>query len=178
MSRRSVWLPSALAAVAVSAVEPAAAASPAADGRCEGVAVEGPDVEAVRRLESFGAQVNVDGWPEAVARAFFAPDFVAVAPGGAVSDLGHVLSTFKDGASPGWARRFEITSLDIRIYNCSTAVVIGAGQVQPLGDAAGTPAWRIRFLNVWRLEKGRWLYAANQFTRLSETPDRRSPPVP
>jgi hypothetical protein len=137
---------------------------------CRSVATEGPDVEAVRQMEQRGARMNVDGWDLADSREFFAPDFVSIQPGGAVSDLAAIMTTLANGRSPGWARRFDLTGLDVRVFDCEFAVVVGTAESQPLAAAPGAPAWRVRFLNVWRKEGGRWRYWANQFTTIASAP--------
>lgn len=137
---------------------------------CAPVATAGPEAEEIRRLELRGAEVNVQGWGIAEARGFFAPDFVSVGADGTVTRLDRVLGSFTDGVSRGWAGRFEILELEIRILGCAAAIVVGLAEARPLAAPAGTPSWRIRFLNVWRRENGRWLYAANQFARVGAPP--------
>jgi Domain of unknown function (DUF4440) len=149
--------------------EPPPASTPAP--ACLGVAREGADVEAVRQMEQRGARMNIDGWDFADSREFFASDFVSIQPGGGVSDLAAVMSTFSNGRSPGWARRFDLTELDVRIFNCEFALVIGTAEAHPLAAAADAPPWRVRFLNVWRKEGGRWRYWANQFTTIVSAPE-------
>jgi hypothetical protein len=136
---------------------------------CAGTATEGPDVEAVRRMELRGARMNVDGWGIEGSRDFFAPDFVSIGPDGAVNGLEAIMSAFTNGRSPGWARSFDLASLDIRVFDCSTGVVVGTAEARALNAPAEGPLWRVRFLNVWRKEGGRWLYWANQFAPI--TPD-------
>lgn len=131
----------------------------------------GREVEAVRRLELRGAEVNVDGWRIEEAQSFFASDFVSIAPDGSVTRLDRVLSGFVDGASAGWARSFDIVDLDVRLYDCRAAIVVGLAEVRPLAAPADAAPWRIRFLNVWRKEGDRWLYSANQFARVTGAPE-------
>ncbi len=143
----------------------AASAGEAAVAKDCPATAEGPDAEEIRRLEERGARANVEGWSIEEARAFFAPEWASVQPNGETSDLDAVLAGFKDGKSVPWAARFELPELDIRVY-CDAAVVIGRGQAWAPGAPAGAaPAVKFRFLNVWRKEGGRWLYAANQFVR-------------
>ncbi len=137
---------------------------------CAGIATDGPEVEAVRQLELRGARMNVDGWDLSDSRDFFAADFVGVQPGGGVTGLETIMRTFVNGRSPAWARRFDLTALDIRVFDCATAVVIGTAEAQPLSAAADAPAWHVRFLNVWRKQGGRWRYWANQFTPIAPGP--------
>lgn len=133
---------------------------------CPVMITSGPEAAEIGRLEERGARANVEGWSIEEARAFFAPEWVSVQPTGAVSDLDAVLSSFPNGQSVPWAGRFDLTNLDIRVY-CDMAVVIGQAEAwRPGATAEGSaPAVRFRFLNVWRKVDGRWLYAANQFTR-------------
>lgn len=146
----------------------ASAPVPAAYGPCPASATAGPDVEAVRQREWRGARANVEGWSIDEARAFFAPDFVSIAPDGSSSELDRVFAGFRDGRSAAWARSFDLTALDIRVYDCTTAVVVGVAQVRALAASAEAPPWRIRFLNVWRRMDGEWRYAASQFTRMAQ----------
>ena len=139
---------------------------------CPVVATHGPDVEAVSRRERDGARVNVDGWRIDDARDFFTSDYFSLQPDGTVRRLDAVLATFKDGRGAGWARSFDIADLDVRVYHCTSAVATGIAQVRALAAPADAQPWRIRYLNVWRREDGRWRNAANQFVRVVETPAR------
>jgi hypothetical protein len=123
----------------------------------------GPAVEEVRRLELRGGAVNVEGWTIEEARAFFAPEWVSVQPDGSVTNVETVLGAFVDGRSRGWASSFTVVELDIRVA-CDGAVVVGLAEARPLGAPESAPPVRMRFLNVWRKQDGRWLYAANQWT--------------
>lgn len=145
-------------ASAASATEPAAS--------CATVSTSGPEVEEIRELEHRGARSNVEGWSIEEARAFFAPEWVSVSADGTHSGVDVVLSEFVNGRSRPWAGRFEISDLDIRVY-CDVAVVVGRAAAYAIGApaAADRPGVRFRWLNVWRRQDGRWLYAANQFTR-------------
>lgn len=164
-------LPIAIIAAAISAAhgQPQTAS---ADKSCPDVATAGADVEAVRALELRGAQVNVEGWSINEARGFFAPDFVSIHPDGTVNRLDKVLAVFADGRSAGFARSFDITALEIRVYGCDAATVIGTAEVRARAAPANAPAWRVRFLNVWRRDVGRWRLAANQFARIMPDPDQ------
>lgn len=124
--------------------------------------VTGQDVEEVRRLELRGGAVNVEGWTFEEAQGFFAPEWASVQPDGSVTSLETVLSAFVEGRSRGWASSFRLVELDIRVA-CNSAVVIGLAEAQPLATQSSPPV-RMRFLNVWRKQDGRWLYAANQWT--------------
>lgn len=149
----------------VSMFSAAASAFGAAGAKDCPATAEGPDAEEIRSLEERGARANVEGWSIEEARAFFAPEWASVQPNGEVSDVDAVLSAFKDDRSVPWAGRFDLSDLDIRVY-CDTAVVIGRGEAwAPGAPAEVPPAVKFRFLNVWRKEGGRWLYAANQFVR-------------
>lgn len=152
------------ASVAIAALLPAGLAA-AAD--CPASTTGGPEVEAVRALEQRGARVNVEGWTIDQARAFFAPEFRSIGPDGAVTPLDRILASFVDGRSRGWASRFDLVELDIRVHGCTAAIVVGLAEVRPLAAPADAPPWRIRFLNVWRRESGQWLYAANQYARVT-----------
>ena len=134
---------------------------------CAGVATEGPEVEAVRQLELRGGRMNIDGWDAEESRSFFASDFIGIQPGGAISGLEAIGATAATGRIPGWARSFVLTDLDIRVFNCATALVVGTAEARPLAAPAESPPWRIRFLNVWRREGGQWRYWANQFTTIT-----------
>jgi hypothetical protein len=123
----------------------------------------GPAVEEVRQVELRGGAVNVEGWGIEEARAFFAPEWVSVQPDGSVTTLETVLGAFVEGRSRGWASSFTLVELDIRVA-CDSAVVIGLAEARPLGAPQSSPPVRMRFLNVWRKQDGRWLYAANQWT--------------
>ena len=153
-----VWMPPCRA-------EPAG--EPGADPSCSALATQGAEVETIRRLELRGGRVNVEGWGIGEARLFFAPDFVSVQPDGSTVGLDTLLSRFVDGRSPGWARSFEVTELDIRVFDCRTAVVVGTAEWRALAAPEGAPATRVRFLNVWRKADRRWQYWANQYTRLT-----------
>lgn len=153
----------AVTALAASCAPIPLGAAPAAAPSCPAVATTGPDVDAVRRLEERGARVNVEGWTIEEARAFFAPDFVSVQPNGSVNGLETVFSSFADGRSRPWARSFDLVELDVHIYNCNAAVVVGLAEAHPLGTAESAPPLRLRFLNAWRKQDGRWLYAGNQY---------------
>ncbi len=133
--------------------------------RCGAPVTTGPDVAEIDRLERRGAQVNVEGWGIEEARAFFAPEWVSVQPDGSVTPLAQVFDRFPNGRSQAWAASFTLTELDIRVY-CDVAIVIGLGEAQVRGAAQNAAPLKFRFLNVWRRQDGRWLYAANQFVRL------------
>jgi ketosteroid isomerase-like protein len=145
--------------ISISATETAASAE-----RACAVATTGADVDAVRRLEARGAAVNVEGWDIEEARGFFAPEWASVQPDGSVLRLDSVFAGFQDGRSRPWAQSFTHTELDVRVA-CDSAVVIGLAEVRPRGAPEGVVV-RTRFLNVWRKQDGRWLYAANQYVRL------------
>ncbi len=132
---------------------------------CQAPATRGPAVEEIRRLEEQGGAVNVTGWTIEQARAFFAPEWVSVQQNGSVTTLGNVLAAFVDGRVQGWAAAFTLVELDIRVY-CDSAVVIGLAEARPVGAPPSASPARMRFLNMWRKQDGRWLYAANQWTRL------------
>jgi hypothetical protein len=123
----------------------------------------GPAVEEVRQQELRGAAVNVEGWTIEEARGFFAPEWVSVQPDGSVTRLETVLGGFVEGRSRAWASSFTLVELDIRVA-CDGAVVIGLAEARPLGAPQSSPPVRMRFMNVWRKQDGRWLYAANQWT--------------
>jgi hypothetical protein len=136
---------------------------PPLDARMCAPITAGPDVEEVRQRELRGAAVNVEGWAIAEARGFFAPEWVSVQPDGSVTRLETVLGGFLEGRSRAWASSFTLTELDIRVA-CDSAVVIGLAEARPLGAPQSSPPVRMRFINVWRKQDGRWLYAANQWT--------------
>lgn len=123
----------------------------------------GPDVEEVRQQELRGGAVNIEGWTIEEARAFFAPEWVSVQPDGSVTRLETVLGGFVEGRSRAWASSFTLVELDIRVA-CDSAIVIGLAEARPLGAPQSSPPVRMRFMNVWRRQDGRWLYAANQWT--------------
>jgi hypothetical protein len=153
-------------AALVGAVLLAMAASPASAGgneTCSSV-TSGPDVEEIRRLELRGAAINVEGWSQEEAEAFFAPEWLSVQPDGSDIKLNGVFSRFRDGRTPGWAESFLLPELDIRVY-CGAAIVIGRGEIRPRGASDPSQTIRVRYLNVWRKENGRWVYAAQQYTR-------------
>ena len=137
---------------------------------CAPVATSGRDADEIARLERRGAQVNVDGWSIDEARSFFASDFASVQPDGSVQALDTVLASFVDGRSQPWARSFDLVELEIRVFNCSSATVIGLAEVRPIGMPTEAAPLRLRFLNVWRKTDDRWVYAANQWTRVSAAP--------
>ena len=143
---------------------------PPAIGGCVGVATEGGEVEAVRQLELRGGRMNTEGWDVEESRSFFASDFIGIQPGGAISGLETIVVTSASGRIRGWARSFVLTDLDIRVFICATALVVGTAEARPLAAPAESPPWRIRFLNVWRKEGGRWRYWANQFTAITSEP--------
>ena len=124
----------------------------------------GTAVEEVRQQELRGAAVNVEGWTIEEARAFFAPEWVSVQPDGSLTRLETVLGGFVEGRSRAWASSFTLVELDIRVA-CDSAVVIGLAEARPQGAPQSSPPVRMRFMNVWRKQDGRWLYAANQWTR-------------
>lgn len=133
---------------------------------CPMMTTTGPDVEEIRRLEERGAKVNVEGWTIEEAREFFAPEWLSAQPDGTDSGLETVFGAFQNGRSAPWAGRFEITDLDIRVY-CDVAIAFGRADAYRPGAAVdqAQPDIRFRWLNVWRKAEGRWVYAANQFTR-------------
>lgn len=135
-------------------------------GACPSMSTSGPDVEEIRRLEQRGAQSNVDGWSLEEARGFFAPEWISVGPDGTDGAIATVLDGFENGRSQPWAGRFDILDLDIRVY-CDVAVVVGRAAAYRIGASGpeDSPAVHFRWLNVWRKQDGRWVYAANQFTR-------------
>ncbi|WP_299008049.1 nuclear transport factor 2 family protein [uncultured Caulobacter sp.] len=141
---------------------------------CSEVATTGPDVEAIRQLELHGGRVNVEGWTIEEAREFFAPEFFAIEPGGGINRLDKVLSNFPNGRNSGFARSFDISGLEIRVYGCDAAIVTGTADVRVLAAPADAPALRIRFLNIWRRDAGHWRLAANQFVRVTAA----TPPTP
>jgi len=124
----------------------------------------GPEVEEIRRLEERGAAANVEGWTIQEARAFFAPEWASLQPDGSLVTVEAVFAGFRDGRSQPWAGSFTLTGLDIRVH-CDTAIVFGQAEARAIGAPATSPATRFHFLNVWRKEEGRWLYAANQYVR-------------
>lgn len=171
-ARRLYWLGLAL----VAGFQLICKASPLEE--CPVVTATGPDVEAVREMELRGARVNMDGWSIADAHRFFAPDYVSIQPDGTVRRLDSVLAVFVDGRSRGWARSFDVSELDIHVYHCTAAVVVGKAEVRASAAPPDSPPWRIRYLNVWRKQDGRWLNSANQFTRMIETANARPAPLP
>ncbi len=124
----------------------------------------GADVEEIRRLEEVGAASNVEGWTLEEARAFFAPEWVAVGPDGSAAGVDKVFSQFKDGRNTPRAGAFDLVALDIRVY-CDAAIVIGTAEASPIGAPADFKALRFHYLNFWRRSGGRWLYAAQQYSR-------------
>lgn len=138
---------------------------------CPVVTTAGPDVEAVKEMEAYGARVNMDGWSIIDARRFFAPDYVSIQPDGTVRRMDSVLAVFTNGRSDGWARSFDVSDLDVHVYHCSTAVVVGKAEVRANAAPPDSPPWRIRYLNVWRKQDGHWLNSANQFTRMIQAPN-------
>jgi ketosteroid isomerase-like protein len=115
-------------------------------------------------LEQRGAATNVEGWTNEEARSFFAPEWFSVQPDGSVMRLDAVFARFQEGRSQPWARRFDLTELDIRVY-CDTAIVVGLAEARARGGSETSPALHFRYLNVWRKHEGRWLYAGQQSTR-------------
>lgn len=154
-----------LSAITLAACATAPTPPPSAQTETCAPVISGAEVDEIRRLERVGAASNVEGWGLDDARAFFAPEWTSVQPNGSVMRLDAVLSQFPNGRSQPWASRFELPELDVRVY-CDVAVVVGVGEAwAPDAAANATPAVRFRFTNVWRKQDGRWLYAANQFTR-------------
>ncbi len=166
---RGMLLRVAILATAISTVSGQAAAT-SSDARCPHAATAGPAVEAIRALELRGARANVDGWSIEEARSFFAPDFVSIQPDGSVTRLDKVLTAFADGRNAGFARSFDITELEIRVYGCNAAIVIGAADIRARAAPPDAPAWRVRFLNIWRRDGERWRLTANQFARIPPDP--------
>jgi hypothetical protein len=76
-----------------------------------------------------------------------------------------ILASFVDGRSRPWAQSFDLIELDIRVFNCNSAMVVGLAEVRPIGLPADAAPLRLRFLNVWRRTDDGWVYAANQWTR-------------
>lgn len=140
----------------------AAAQAQAQTAFCAEHADVGADVEAVRALELRGAAINVEGWSEAEARAFFAPEWFSVQLDGSRVDLATVLARFQDGRMPGWARRFDLPRLDIRIY-CDMAIAVGDAEIEPRNMPADAEPMRFRYMNIWRRAEGGWLYTAQLF---------------
>lgn len=165
-----VALPALLfASLAVFAVSGRAA--PPAD--CPSSTMTGADVNAVRKRELRGARVNVEGWDVDEARGFFAPEYLSIQPDGSMRRLDAVMAAFADGHSRGWARSFELSELEIRVYHCVAAVVTGVAEVRAAAAPADARPWRIRYLNVWRRQDGQWLNTSNQFARIAEQPAGR-----
>lgn len=135
---------------------------------CPASATTGAEVEAVRKRELRGARVNIEGWEAEEARGFFAPEYLSIQPDGGVRRLDAVMAAFVDGRSRGWARSFEISALDIHVYHCVAAVVVGVAEVRAAAAPADARPWRIRYLNVWRWQDGQWLNSSNQFARIAE----------
>jgi hypothetical protein len=130
-------------------------------GACSAV-TSGADVEEIRRLEQYGARVNVEGWSAEDARGFFAPEWVSVQPDGSRIDVAAALSRFQNGRMPAWAERFVVSDLDIRVY-CGSAIVVGNAEALPRGAPAGAAPVRYRYMNVWRRGPSGWLYAMQLF---------------
>lgn len=162
-------LPAMILAAAISTV-PGQAAVTSSQARCPHTATTGPEVEAIRTLELRGARVNVEGWSIEEARGFLAPDFVSIRPDGSVTRLDKVLAAFPDGRNAGFARSFDIAALEIRVYGCDAAIVIGTADIRARAAPPDAPAWRVRFLNMWRRDAGRWRLTANQFARIPPDP--------
>lgn len=165
----SALLPVAIVATATSSATGHGTAT-SSDVPCSGVRTSGPEVDAIRALEQRGARVNVEGWSIDEARGFFSPDFVSIQPDGSVIRLDKVLTAFPDGRNAGFARSFDITELEIRVYGCDAAVAIGAADIRARAAAPDAPALRVRFLNMWRRDAGRWRLTANQFARIPSDP--------
>jgi ketosteroid isomerase-like protein len=126
------------------------------------VTTSGSDVEELRRLEHYGASVNVEGWSADDARAFFAPEWVSVQPDGSRIDVAAALARFRGGRMPAWAEHFTVSDLDIRVY-CDAAVVVGNAEALPRGAPAAAAPMRYRYMNLWRRGPTGWLYAMQIF---------------
>lgn len=129
---------------------------------CAAVATSGADVEAVRERELRAAQAPTTAWTLAEVTQLFAPEFQTVQPNGVVQRLDEVLGEFVNGRTAPWATRYEIVEMDVRVYNCAAASVVGVAEVQPRGG----PAMRWRFTDTWRKENGAWLFARSQYVAL------------
>jgi len=170
--RGDLTLPCAAALVVVALAGACASVAPAETRRearlasCEMFTASGPDADEIRRLEQRGADTNVEGWTIEEARTFFAPEWASLQPDGSVTGLDAALAGgFQDRRSRPWAQSFTLIELDVRVY-CDMAIVIGLAEAR--GAAPGGSeilTVRFRYLNVWRKQGGRWIYAANQFTR-------------
>lgn len=137
---------------------------PALAAACSSDATSGPNADEIRRLEAIGARSNVDGWSLKEARGFFAPEWVSVQPDGALFHAQDVLSRFVNGRSFGWADRFDLLQLDVRVY-CDVAVVVGLAEAHARGAPQSAPSMHFRYTNVWRKVGRRWSNVANQYTR-------------
>lgn len=124
----------------------------------------GSEVDEIRRLELRGAAINVEGWTWEEAQSFFAPEWLSVQPDGSDARLDGYYSRFRDGRIAGWAESFELPELDIRVY-CGAAIVVGRGEIRPRGATDPSQTIRVRYLNVWRKQDGRWVFAAQQYTQ-------------
>jgi hypothetical protein len=140
-----------------------AAQRPEQASPCLSVATSGADVDAVRAGELRVARVATEAWTLAEVAQAFAPEFQSVQPNGAVQTIDQVLGEFAHGRTSPWAARYDIVEIDVRVYGCAAASVVGVALVQP--RSAATPM-RWRFTDTWRKENGAWLYARNQYVAM------------
>ncbi len=159
VARTQVRAPQALAFAALLQAGVCAAPSAVAHPNCaEGAAAEAE----IRELEAAGARSNVDGMSATDAAAMFADDYLSIGPDGSRSDRATVLRFYQPERSTPWASRFEIESLEVRVY-CEAALVIGLASAESVGADARSA--RFRWLNLWHREAAGWKLVASQFAR-------------
>jgi hypothetical protein len=114
-------------------------------------------------MEARVARVALEPWTLAEVAQVFAPEFQSVQPNGEVHGIDQVLGEFVNGRTAPWAARYDIIELDVRVYGCDSASVVGLAEVQPRGTSA---PMRWRFTNTWRKENGAWLFARAQYVAM------------
>jgi hypothetical protein len=136
----------------------------AQDGQavCDNYVTAGTAADEIRTLEEAGAASNVTGLSVADAERMFGPGYVSIGANGAVMSRDAVLQGIAARQPGNWASRFDIKTLDVRVY-CDTAIVIGTSEVMAKGMPDTAKPLHFRWLNVWTHFKDGWRLTATQF---------------
>lgn len=161
-----LWLPLALLMVAGATLPGCAnfeATAESAHHSCEALKASGLVVDRIRTFEQAGAASNVSGMTLEAAQSMFAPEYVAVGQDGSIKSRNDALQMFESRRSAGWAEKFEIIELDIKVY-CDMATVVGFSEALWKGAPPTAKPLHFRWLNVWKRANKDWQLIASQFT--------------